>query len=442
DPDPDPFRGDFEFDTASFVRITGLQSLCNIFNNTQSVDILVAGPQHSNCIRRNQGGLRSPAGNEFRGNPVWNIDNALSQHYINYYYDENADNARPDNVAGNVFPIPVPFSNGCPSKLGIGGIGDLDGALAQYDEWNSTYEYWLAQFLAFEGNNEEEYNALLDMVSHYSALKDNHFNSIIIAMDEEIQSGMRYEISGDEGAKGRQGSLTLRRLLLYRGNYTDYLTVVETYLKENNYKEAMVTLIKMYERFEITEEEALELNDLEAYIYWLVQLEEEGNSIYTLSGNEINYLVNYVETHTGRGRAFAKIILCGLYEICVEDEEEEGGKRYAVSGDDKEGRKQKAEGTKSPSNFEGVDGAAGRGSLYENITLYPNPTTGELQVTGYELQITNIEIHDVTGRILSSHHLITPSSHHKIDISNLNSGIYFIKIVTKQGEMVKKVVKQ
>ncbi|MCL2289881.1 MAG: T9SS type A sorting domain-containing protein, partial [Bacteroidetes bacterium] len=197
----------------------------------------------------------------------------------------------------------------------------------------------------------------------------------------------------------------------------------------------------MYERFEITEEQAFELNDLGTYIHWLLQLEAEENSIYTLSDNEISYLIHYVETHTGRSRTFAKIILCELYEICIEDEEAEGGKGYAVNGVD-EGGKQKVEGIKSPSNIEGVDGAAERGSLYENITVYPNPTTGKLQVTGYELQITSIEIRDVTGRILSSYHLIIPSSNQKVDISHLNSGIYFIKVATNQGEIVKKVVKQ
>jgi hypothetical protein len=78
----------------------------------------------------------------------------------------------------------------------------------------------------------------------------------------------------------------------------------------------------------------------------------------------------------------------------------------------------------------------------ENIILHPNPTTGELIITNHELKITNIEIYDVDGRKLSSNHLITPSSHQKIDISHLTPGIYFVKIVTTQGEIVKKVIKQ
>jgi len=97
---------------------------------------------------------------------------------------------------------------------------------------------------------------------------------------------------------------------------------------------------------------------------------------------------------------------------------------------------------KSPSNIEGVDDEVGRGSLYENITLTPNPTTGELRIDNGQLTINSIEVFDVYGRKLSSHHLITSSSHHLINISHLHSGIYFVKVTTEAGVVVKKVVKQ
>jgi hypothetical protein len=429
-------------------QITGLQSLCNTFTGSQYRDILVGHLPNPPIvcvdgisIRKDQGSRQESAGNLFYGSPILNIENDQSQHLINYHCPirTSGGNLSPEFPTNctNV-TIYSATSNPCPSRVGIigGGDDDLHHALVQYDEWNGEYENWLTQFLAFEDNNEEEYNALLDMVSYYSALKDNHFNSIIIAINDEIQSSMEYEIRGDEGTDGKagRGGLNLRYLLLYRGNYTDYLSVVETYLKENNYREAMATLVKMYERFEIIEEQALELNDLRAYIHWLLQLEAEENSIYTLSHNEIEYLVNYVETRTGRGRVFAKIILCELYEICIEDEEEEGRKGKG------EGNKEEEETMIEPviNNTLQIDGK----ELLDKITVIPNPTKGDLQVISYGLQVTSVEIFDVFGRKALSHHLITSSSNQKIDISHLNSGIYFIKVVTNQGEIVKKVVKQ
>ena len=64
--------------------------------------------------------------------------------------------------------------------------------------------------------------------------------------------------------------------------------------------------------------------------------------------------------------------------------------------------------------------------------IYPNPTTGELRITNYELgpelnSGTDIEIYDIYGRKLSSHHLIPSSTNHLINISHLPAGIYLIK---------------
>ena len=61
------------------------------------------------------------------------------------------------------------------------------------------------------------------------------------------------------------------------------------------------------------------------------------------------------------------------------------------------------------------------------ISVYPNPTTGELRVTGYELQVTGIEVFDIFGRNLTPlTSYLTP--HTSIDISNLPRGVYIIKI--------------
>jgi len=76
------------------------------------------------------------------------------------------------------------------------------------------------------------------------------------------------------------------------------------------------------------------------------------------------------------------------------------------------------------------------------ITVYPNPTNGRLQVTSYELQVTGIEIYDIYGRKLSSHHLIPTSSHHTIDVSHLVSGIYMLRIIGDENVSTVRFVKQ
>ena len=75
-----------------------------------------------------------------------------------------------------------------------------------------------------------------------------------------------------------------------------------------------------------------------------------------------------------------------------------------------------------------------------SIEIYPNPTSGELRINSNELQVTGIEVFDIYGRNLTPHTAyLTPNT--VLDISHLNSGIYFVKVFTEQGVVVKKVVK-
>jgi hypothetical protein len=480
--------------------VTGLQTLCNVFTNSRFRDIYAGylpATHNRNSIRTHQGALLSPAGNDFYGNPPLNIDYTLSQHEINYYYDVNTPNSKPNNVTSNVTTIPTTASNGCPSKIGNnppptkGGYEEfLTRALRQYDEWNEQYEYWLAQWYGKCGEDErmrglnderimnkgrkgekenenltllhsyaltlsEECEYILQMISYYSALKDNYFNGIIVvAMSEEEEESTKAR--KHEGANAdenltflRSYALTvfenLRYLFSYRNNYTDNLCIVETYLAENNFGEALTSLSKMVKQFELDEEQIFELKGLEIYIHWLQQLEEREKTIYSLPEEDIMQLVNYVETNTGRGVAFAKGILCGVYDICLE--EEENGDDEMIRGlDDVMIRGLEDEVIENQSKS-----AQSVSSEFQNsITLVPNPTTGELTINNEQLTINNIEIYDVSGKKLSSnhhitsssHHLIISSSHHLINISHLQAGIYFVKITTEAGVVVKKVVKQ
>ena len=76
----------------------------------------------------------------------------------------------------------------------------------------------------------------------------------------------------------------------------------------------------------------------------------------------------------------------------------------------------------------------------QNITIYPNPTTGELTMDNGQLTIDNVEIFDIYGRSLSPQ-TSYPTPHTSINISHLQAGIYFLKIKTTTGDEVKKVIK-
>jgi PKD repeat protein len=80
-----------------------------------------------------------------------------------------------------------------------------------------------------------------------------------------------------------------------------------------------------------------------------------------------------------------------------------------------------------------------------NLTIYPNPTTGEIRVTvcGERYAVCDIEIFDVYGRKgeRAKGRRDEGTNGIVIDISELPAGVYFLKVVTNKGEVIKKVVK-
>jgi hypothetical protein len=74
------------------------------------------------------------------------------------------------------------------------------------------------------------------------------------------------------------------------------------------------------------------------------------------------------------------------------------------------------------------------------IVIYPNPTTGLLTITNYDLQITNVEIFDIYGRKQKAESR-KQNTEWLMDLSNLPRGIYFARIITETGMITKKVLK-
>ena len=76
-----------------------------------------------------------------------------------------------------------------------------------------------------------------------------------------------------------------------------------------------------------------------------------------------------------------------------------------------------------------------------SLHLYPNPTENHLFIET-EHEIKEIVIYDVYGRVSTVYRLQSTDFVHSIDVTNLNTGIYFIKVVTDNKEIVKRFVKK
>ncbi|WP_179377233.1 T9SS type A sorting domain-containing protein [Winogradskyella wichelsiae] len=73
-----------------------------------------------------------------------------------------------------------------------------------------------------------------------------------------------------------------------------------------------------------------------------------------------------------------------------------------------------------------------------SIKIYPNPTSGQLTIINNELIIRKIDVVDLAGKIVKT---IT-SNFDVININALAEGLYFFKISTVDGLVIKKIIKK
>ena len=76
----------------------------------------------------------------------------------------------------------------------------------------------------------------------------------------------------------------------------------------------------------------------------------------------------------------------------------------------------------------------------DNVSVYPNPVNDRLYIEA-ETEIEEVVIYDVYGRVQNLRNLETQKLRNSIDLSNLKSGIYFVKINTEKGNIVKRIIK-
>lgn len=78
------------------------------------------------------------------------------------------------------------------------------------------------------------------------------------------------------------------------------------------------------------------------------------------------------------------------------------------------------------------------GSLAKELSIYPNPTSHQLTIINNSLVINEINIIDLTGKMIKT----TKQNTNTINVADLPSGIYFIELITNNKIITKKFVKQ
>ena len=72
-----------------------------------------------------------------------------------------------------------------------------------------------------------------------------------------------------------------------------------------------------------------------------------------------------------------------------------------------------------------------------NLKLYPNPTSGQLSIEAVDM--TLVSVYDLVGQCVMQ--MPAKDSQATLDMSQLQNGIYFVKVTTANGSVVQRVVK-
>lgn len=72
------------------------------------------------------------------------------------------------------------------------------------------------------------------------------------------------------------------------------------------------------------------------------------------------------------------------------------------------------------------------------IKIFPNPTNGQLTIESKNIK--SIVLFDIAGKILMTENWSQTSNVRNINISNVNTGIYFLKVSTDNGSLVRKLI--
>ena len=90
-------------------------------------------------------------------------------------------------------------------------------------------------------------------------------------------------------------------------------------------------------------------------------------------------------------------------------------------------------------DFDGTSTSGGIRSVVINpdLSIYPNPTSGELKITGNKFQLQNLQLFNSKSQPIKINILASGEHNITIDISNLSSGVYFLRSEEKTYKIVK-----
>jgi len=82
-------------------------------------------------------------------------------------------------------------------------------------------------------------------------------------------------------------------------------------------------------------------------------------------------------------------------------------------------------------------------SLDQSITLFPNPTKGNITLqNNNDITLSEVIIYDSIGRIINSQQIDNTTVDTQISLENHPDGIYFVRINSENTNVVRRIIKQ
>jgi len=91
-----------------------------------------------------------------------------------------------------------------------------------------------------------------------------------------------------------------------------------------------------------------------------------------------------------------------------------------------------------------IDGTTLSSDTFEKelVSVYPNPSNGLFTVSTKNMQVTSIDVYDVTGKNILNRNNLQSSNEIILDLTNASIGIYFMKINSETGIITKRILKK
>ncbi len=200
-----------------------------------------------------------------------------------------------------------------------------------------------------------------------------------------------------------------------RGSYSDYFSLAEIALSQDNYEQANLYLdIFENNNGKLSEEEAAEIASFRDYISIRETIFLDSTNIYNLDSVQIAALEIYASSNNYRGAILARNILCFLYHICIDD-------------------------VPAPPKMLRVGSTSNSGKndtpYIASVKVLPNPANTYVSFI-WDMKSYNqpaiLYIYDQTGKTVMTKEIENPQGQWIWDLKNTPSGVYVYTLKSDQ----------